>query len=42
MLINNSYVLEAKKYLGGLGSSLLEPYFKKTIEQGKKTIKAVT
>jgi hypothetical protein len=41
MLTNNSCVLEAKEYLRGLGSSLLEPYFKKTIEQDKKTIKAV-
>jgi hypothetical protein len=41
MLTNNSYVLEAKEHLGGVGSSLLEPYFKKTIEQGKKTIRVV-
>jgi hypothetical protein len=42
MLINNSCVLEAKEHLEGLGSSLLEPYFKKTIGQGKKTIRIAT
>jgi hypothetical protein len=41
MLINNSYVLEAKEHLKGLGSSLPEPYFKKTIRQDKKIIKVV-
>jgi hypothetical protein len=42
MLTNNNCILEAKEHLGGSGSSLLEPYFKKTIEQGKKTIKVAT
>jgi hypothetical protein len=42
MLTNNSCVPEAKEHLKGLGSSLPEPYFKKTIGQGEKTIGAVT
>jgi hypothetical protein len=42
MLTNNSYILEAKEHLEGLGSSLPEPYFKKTIEQDKKIIRAAT
>jgi hypothetical protein len=42
MLTNNSCILEAKEHLRGLGSSLLEPYFKKTIGQGEKIIGAVT